>query len=429
MRKLAFFSSCLVVACAFASASAAPGDNWPQFRGPSGQGYSSEKNLPLLWGGPDNKNVFWKSPLKGEGHASPIVWGDRIFVCTVFWHDDVKDRKEVIPDHYITCYSAKDGSQLWQKQVKSGPWKRNDFRSGPGGGYAGPTPCTDGKHVYVVFGSSVIAALDYEGNEVWRKEIVPYTFDVTIGTSPLLYKDTLLFACLMAKKQDSKLIAYDTRTGEVKWQTPLPETGFGHSTPLMIEVSGKPQLLVAAGAMGEGGAAMQSLDPSNGKRSWWCKGGGEASSPVFADGIVYFDSGRGGKGTAVSPAGAGDVSASHIKWTTGNLGEAIGSPIIVGDHVYRLVSGGVLRCWSTKTGEEAYSTRVKTSSTWISPIADANGRIYFASAGKSFVVQAGAEFKLLAENDLGDSNHASPAVVDGKLILVGTKHIWCIGEK
>ena len=224
MRQLAVFTAILTLACASAHA-----QHWPQFRGPSGQGYADAKNLPLQWGGPDNRNVLWKSPLKGEGHASPIVWGDRVFVCTVLWHDDVKDRKETIPDHLVTCYSLKDGSQLWQSQVKPGPWKRNDFRSGPGGGYAGPTPCTDGKLVYVVFGSSVIAALDFEGKEVWRKEIVPYTFDVTIGTSPLLYRDTVLFACMMAKKQDSKIIAFDKKTGDLKWETPMPQTGFGHS--------------------------------------------------------------------------------------------------------------------------------------------------------------------------------------------------------
>jgi len=202
----------------------------------------------------------------------------------------------------------------------------------------------------------------------------------------------------------------------------------------MIEVNGKPQMLVVAGAMGNAGDAMQSFNPENGKRLWWCKGGGEASSPAFgklSDGsmLVFFDSGRGGSGTAVDPTGEGDVSKSHIKWTTGNYGEAISSPIIVGDLVYRLVSGNVLKCFDAKTGDPVYSERLPVSSTWASPIADGEGHIFFASAGKSAVVKSGPEFKLLASNDLGDGNHASPAVSGGKLIFVGLKQVWCVGRK
>ena len=128
--------------------------------------------------------------------------------------------------------TANDCGTRW---LPPGPWLRTDFRSGPGGGYAAPTPTTDGKLVYVVFGSSVIAALDFDGRVVWRKEITPYTFDVTIGSSPVLFHDTLLMLCAMANKSDSKLVAYDKADGSIRWETPLPETGFGHSTPVLIK--------------------------------------------------------------------------------------------------------------------------------------------------------------------------------------------------
>lgn len=404
-------------------------DNWPQFRGPTGLGYTAEKNLPLTWGGKDSENVLWKSPLKGEGHASPIIWGDRVFVCTVEWPADAKDRKQVMPEHFVTCHSVVDGAVLWRTSIKPGPWLRDDFRSGAGGGYAAPTPCTDGKHLYVVFSSSVIAALDFDGKEIWRKEIVPYTFDVTIGTSPILHGKHVLFVCMMAKKSDSKIIAFDKATGETAWEVKTPTMGFGHSTPVIVDVNGKPQMIVVAGAMGSAGEAIQSFDPADGKRIWWAKGGGEASSPAFGSGIVFFDSGRGGNGTAVDPTGTGDVSASHIKWSTGNYGEAISSPIIVSDHVYRVVSGGVLKCWHAKTGEVVYNERIPASSTWASPIADGDGNIYFASAGKTAVVKAGPEFKLLATNDLGDGNHATMGVSNGRLFVVGMKQVWCVGKK
>jgi hypothetical protein len=114
--------------------------DWPQFRGPTGLGYTEEENLPLVWGGPTDTNVLWKSPLSGQGHASPIVWGDRVFVSTARWPENVTEREKVIPEHHVTCYQVTDGRRLWDTQVPPGPWLRTDFRSGPGGGYAAPTP-------------------------------------------------------------------------------------------------------------------------------------------------------------------------------------------------------------------------------------------------------------------------------------------------
>ena len=138
----------------------------------------------------------------------------------------------------------------------------------------------------------------------------------------------------------------------------------------------------------------------------------------------------GGSGTAVDPTGEGDVSATHIKWTAGPLPECIASPIIVGDHVFRLQGSGVIKVWSVLDGMETDLQRLdQIGSTWASPIADASGRIYFASGGKSYVVQAGAQIKVLATNDLGDANHASAAVSNGRLYISGMKAIYCIGRR
>lgn len=150
------------------------GENWPQFRGPTGLGYSEEKDLPLRWGGPAHENVLWKSPLNGSGHASPIVWGDAVFVCTVKWPGNGDPQESLIPDHHVARYRVADGKLLWDTVVPPGPWLRNDFRSGAGGGYAGPTPVTDGRLVYCVFGSAVIAALDFQGKIAWRKKLAAH---------------------------------------------------------------------------------------------------------------------------------------------------------------------------------------------------------------------------------------------------------------
>jgi outer membrane protein assembly factor BamB len=405
-------------------------ENWPQFRGPTGLGYTKDSQLPLTWGGPDHNNTLWKAPLKGQGHASPIIWGDAVFVSTAYWPASVRERQKVIPEHHLTCYRLTDGKMNWDTLIPPGPWVRTDFRSGPGGGYAAPTPVTDGKLVYCAFGSSVVAAVDFQGKIIWRKEIVPHTFDVTIGSSPILYEDTVILFCAMSQPRDSRVIAFAKTTGAVKWQRPLPDTGFGHSTPTLISVKGKPQMLLLASGMRGTDNALQSLDPATGERLWWCRGAGDAASPAFGAGVVYFDSGRGGPGVAVDPTGSGDVSNTHIRWTIPQVREGIGSPIIVGRYVYRLHNPGVLKCWEAATGKQVYAQRLEgISTTWASPIADPQGRIFFANAGKSYVIQSGPDFRVLAVNDLGDGNHPSPAVGPGRLLLVGMKDLYCIGTK
>src|SRR5438093_8777021 len=166
--------------------------DWPQFRGPTGQGLTDEKALPLEWGGKEKRNVRWQVPLRGQGHASPIVSGDAIFVCTVEWPSNSGPREKCMPAHHVARYRTTDGQLIWDTQVPAGAWLRTDFRSGPGGGYAAPTPATDGRSVFCLFGSSVLAALDFDGKIIWRKEIVPHTFDVTVGSSPVLFRDTVL---------------------------------------------------------------------------------------------------------------------------------------------------------------------------------------------------------------------------------------------
>jgi outer membrane protein assembly factor BamB len=405
-------------------------ENWPQFRGPTGLGYTAERDLPVEWGGPDGKNVLWKSPLAGEGHASPIVWGDRVFITTALWPKDTADRKKVIPEHHVLAYRASDGKALWDTKVPPGPWLRDDFRSGPGGGYAAPTPCTDGERIFVLFGSSVAAALDLDGKVLWRKEIVPHTFDVTVGSSPVLHGDTVIILCAMAKKEDSRIVALDRATGSPRWETRLPKTGFGHATPVIIDVSGKPQMVIVASGMSTTPEAIQSFDPSNGRRIWWCEGAGDASSPAFGAGVLYADSGRGSPGWGIDPTGAGDVTRTHVRWKVAQVPEGIGSPIIVGERVYRLHSPAILKCWKAASGEEAWAKRLEgIGTTWASPIADPAGRIWFASSGKSFVIETGPEPKVLAAGDLGDPNHASPAASGGRLFLAGVKAIYCVGRE
>jgi outer membrane protein assembly factor BamB len=150
---------------------------------------------------------------------------------------------------------------------------------------------------------------------------------------------------------------------------------------------------------------------------------------VLGGGLVYVDSGRGGPGVAVDPTGSGDVTKTHLKWTIGQVPEGFSSAVIVGEHLYRPHNPGVLRCWELATGREVYAERLEGISTSASPIATADGRLYFASAGRSYVVKAGPKFELLATNDLGEPSQATPAVAGGRIYLKGTRSLFAIGKK
>jgi len=410
----------LLVACV----SVAAASDWPGWRGPTGMGHTAEKNLPLKWGGKDNANILWKVPLPGieekaaqdQNQSSPIVFGERVFLTASYWPGANADPK-AHPEHHVACYSLADGKPLWDVKIEPGPWLFSDLR----GGYTAPTPAADAERVYVVFGSSVLAALDHSGKPVWRKEIKPFKFDVALAASPVLVNGTVILQCDEVDQQ-SRMIAFDAKTGDVKWEEKRPKVGFAHSTPVLAEVNGKPQLLVSASN------AVQGLDPDTGKVIWTCDAKGDTVSPVFGNGVVYIDTGRGGPAFAVDPTGAGDVTKTHVKWKINQMPDGYSSPVVAGDYLYRLHSPETLKCIRMATGEVAYSERLPGVTMHCSPIA-AGDRIYCASAGKSHVLKAGPTLEILAVNDLGDASHASPAVATGKLILKGRKWLFCVAEK
>ncbi len=406
------------------SAGAATAADWSGWRGPTGMGQTDDKNLPLTWNGKIGENVRWKSALpsteekavQDQNQSSPIVYRGRVFVTVSYWPGKIDPKQQ--PEHHVACYRADDGKRLWDVKVEPGPWTFADLR----GGYTAPTPAADDDRVYVVFGSSVIAALDHDGKHLWRKEIKPFKFDVALAASPVLVGDAVVMQCDQTDKQ-SRLIGFDRKTGDVKWEQLRPAHGFAHSTPVLADIAGKKQLLVAASN------ALQGVDPGTGKVVWSCTASGDTVSPVLGGGLVYLDSGRGGTGVAVDPTGSGDVTKTNLKWKTGTMPEGYGSPVIVGEHLYRLHSPGVLKCLKLSNGEVLYSERLAGVSIHASPVAAPGGRVYFASAGKTFVVQAGEKFEVLSINDLGDDAPASPAVADGKLFLKGRKMLYCVGTK
>jgi len=414
------------LALVLGAALSAPAADWSGWRGPTGMGRTDDQKLPLTWNAKTGENIAWKVelPLPGsagksradQNQSSPIVHRGRVFVTVSFWPGQLDPKQQ--PEHHVACYRAEDGKRLWDVTVEPGPWTFSDLR----GGYTAPTPAADDERVYVAFGSSVLVALTHDGKPVWRKEIKPFKFDVALAASPVLYGDTVILQCDETDKQ-SRMIAYDRKTGDVTWEALRPTVGFAHSTPVVAEIAGKKQLLVAASN------ALQGLDPANGKVLWSCAASGDTVTPVLGGGLVYLDSGRGGTGVAVDPTGTGDVTKTHLKWKTGTMPEGYGSPVIVGGYLYRLHAPGVLKCLKLATGEVVYSERLSGVSIHASPVAAPDGRVYFASAGKTYVVKAGDTFEILATNDLGDDCPASPAVSGGRMFLKGRKMLYCVAEK
>ena len=403
--------------------------DWPGFRGPTGMGVTMEENLPLEWGGPDAKNVLWKAPLpptvlEGESdhnQSSPIVVGDKVIVTTAHWMPGV-DRSKIQPEHHVACYSASTGKQLWDRVVKPGPWVLSDL----GGGYAVPTPVASHGRIYAVFGSSIIHALDLNGKPLWSQVIPDHEkFDVALASSPVVFNDTVIIL-LDKRAPAAALIAWDGASGKIRWEQKRPETDFSHTTPVLVKVGGKTQMLVCATH------GLQGIAPESGEKIWWCKWGRSlwpVSSPVMSGGLVFAIGGRGGhSGLIADPTGTGDATKSHLKSKVKPMSEGLSSPVAFQELVFRVHSGGWLRCFRITTGEELFQKKLAKADPAVSPIVRPEGRIYFASAGTSVVIQAGPKLKILAESDLGDPSAAAPAVSGGRMFLKGHKLLYAIGH-
>ena len=405
--------------------------DWPAWRGPTGLGYTDEKDLPLTWNGKTGENIVWKSPIVGggpkadytsPGHSSPIVWRDRVFITTAVWPVDLtdKERRQAIPDHHVICFQSADGKQLWDTLVPPGKCLVDNVYHG----YAVPTPVTDGKHVFALFGSGVIAALDFDGKIVWREEL-PRMRDVDSGvcSSPVLFEDSVIIPSLT----NSGLRALEKATGKVKWEQKSRDRN-NMATPALLRIQDRLQLIHYTGGI-------QGLDPATGDLLWFCRGPSVSySSPAFGAGLLYADAGRGGKvGTAVDPTGKGDVSKTHVKWQTNVTSPAGSSPVVVGAYLYRITDNESIRCWKVDTGDLVYSERTPKITPSSSPIVCPDGRIYFAGPGKSYVIKAGPDFEVLAVNELelggGSQNFTTPAVANDCMFIKGRSFLWCIGKK
>jgi outer membrane protein assembly factor BamB len=384
--------------------------DWPQFRGPTGQGHSSEPGLPVEWS--ETRNIVWKVPLRGRGWSSPVISNGRVWMTTSIAEAGSASLRALAID-------VATGRELLNVEVFRLP---NANLKNPKNSHASPTPIVEGDRVYVHFGGDGTAALDASsGAVVWAKKF-PYASQHGSGGSPVLYRDLLIFSG--DGHYEAWVIALDKRTGDVKWKTerrkPFDQA---YTTPLVISVDGRDQV-VSVGAY-----RAAAYDAATGREIWMVRydeGFSNVPRPVFAHGLVYITTGFFQPAVlAVRPDGTGDVTATHIAWSMTRGAPFTPSPLAVGDELYVISDLGVLTCVDAKTGTLHWQERVGGNHS-ASPIF-ADGRIYILSEeGVATVIAPGRTFQKLAVNELDGATLASMAVAHGSIFIRSLTHLYRI---
>lgn len=384
---------------------------WSRWRGPSGQGIVRNGAYPERWSG--REGVGWKVEVPGRGNSSPIVWDDRIFVTTA--HDGGRRLS-------LLAFRRRDGVRLWETFT---PQSGTEYAH-PKNGYASATPVTDGQRVYASFGAHGLVATDLQGKLLWHAPVGRLDNYHGSAGSPVLYKDMVIIY-QDAGAGSSFVAAFDAPTGKVRWRTPRSET-VGWGTPVVIRAGDRDELVVSSQR------TVYAYDPASGRELWRVSGLGfeVVPTPVVGHGLVFCSSGRAGPTLAIRPGGNGDVSATHVAWSTPKGSPFVPSGILVGDVLY-LVNDmqSIVTAYEAKTGAVLFQGRLgvaRREGFSASPVA-VNDKVFLTNDdGETFVLQAGREFKLLHVNSLGEPTFASPALVDGRWYFRTASSLVAIGN-
>ncbi len=400
---------------------------WPQWRGPSGQGYAHDDRVPLKWG--ETENVLWKTKLPGAGNSTPVVWGDRVFLTSASDGGAVRT---------VLCVRATDGKLLWERVAAKGvPQEKTHAWNG----HASPSCVTDGHHVWAFFGTPGLFCYDVDGKLIWKKTFGRFHSAAGWGTaaSPFLYEDTVILNCdndggrLAAPPA---LVALEKTTGKERWSTPR-EGGRGYSTPRLLTAANGRIDLVLNGPVGTWG-----YDPATGKERWRCLRSdpndrmrfGEPM-PVDDGGRIFIESGRDGPYQILKLPGEGDITETHILHSGVRKGHRdVSSPIAWQGRVYAVDNKGVLSCYDLESGKEVYSGLIgnRKNRSLASPIALRGKLLWTLDDGTTVVVQPGPRPQVVGRNKLPGEDldfGASPAVADGRLFLRSQSWLWCIAGK
>ncbi len=401
---------CLWIVLVVAVSGEALSENWPAWRGPRGDGTSLEKDVPVKWSA--TENVAWKVPIPGKGHASPIVWGDRIFVVTA-----VEDKDQRV----LLCLDRSDGRVIWQRVVLEAPLEKLHSLNSR----ASSTPATDGEKVYVSFldrDKMFVAAYDFDGNEVWS--VRPGVFSSRHGycSSPVLWKDKVL----VNGDHDGPayLTALERATGETIWKTPRPNRTRSYCPPIVRRIEGRNQMILS------GSLCVASYDPDTGKQHWIIDGPTEqfVASLVYNGELLFMTCGFPDRFVqAIRPDGAGNVTKTHVAWQLEKDCAYVPSPIAIGPYFLGVSDTGAATCYEAATGEILWRERLGPH--FSASLVAANGLAYFLSdKGVMTIIKPGPEFEVVTRSDIGEQMRASPAISEGQIFLRGVKNLYCIGK-
>jgi outer membrane protein assembly factor BamB len=442
MRTILSLLFCLYLSVA----TAAQAQNWPSFRGSNASGVADGHKTATSWNIEKSQNIAWKTAIPGLSHASPIVWGNRVFIITAIGETNSsfkpKDRGIGLADDAakhtwrIYCLDKQTGRILWERTAYEGvPRAKRHVKATQ----ANATPVTDGKYVVALFGSEGLACYDINGKLVWKQDLgilnpgyagVPDS-EWGHSSSPIIYRNLVIIQADGQKQ--SFIAAYNLQNGKQVWRVErgeLPSWG----TPIVYEGKTRTELISDAGRYARG------YDPLTGRELWRFSQNDiqvKMPAPVIAHNLIYITGGNpaGSPIYALRPGASGDISLKNgeesnqfVAWRLSRGSSYTGTPLVYGDYLYISADNGVLSAYNAKTGERIYQERLPSSFS-ASPVA-ADGKLYLSSEdGEVFVVRAGPKFELLATNSMGEALMATPAISDGMVILRSQNYLYGIAER
>ena len=413
----------VVVMCiSLSTLTVARAENWPQWRGPSANGLSTEKNLPVQWSA--TENITWKLALPSWSGSTPIVWGDRIFL-------NVAENGSL----FLWAVDRNKGVPVWKQHLGDGDHRQRKQNMST------PSPVTDGTTVWVMTGTGILKAFDFGGKELWMRDIQKdygrFGLQWGYGSSPMLHEDSLYVQVLHGMKTDdpSYILRISKANGRTIWRVERPtiarqESPDSYTTPALLRYGTNVEVVIT------GGDAVTGHDISTGKELWRADALNPmndgayriVASPVVHGNIIIAPT-RERPMLVMKPGGRGDVASTHIMWSFQN-GPDVPTPVTDGTYVYVVNDRGIMWCLDAKTGKEIYGKQRLQPSTYSGSFVLADGKLYITNEdGLTSVVRAGPKFELLAENNFDDYTLSSPAISDGQIFIRTTGWLWAVGKR
>ena len=397
------------------SAAADASKSWPSFRGPGGSGISVHANIPADWDGKTGKGIIWRTKVPLPGHNSPVVWGNRVFLSG----GDPNGLQ-------VYGFDAASGTLLWTGDVTRVALKEGQEPLEPmeDTGFAAPTVATDGRHVCAIFATGDVGCFDFSGKKVWEKSLGIPDSSYGYASSLAMYRNLFLIQYDQGGVEDQKssLLAIDGSSGQIAWQTKRP-VGNSWSSPIAARIGEQFQIITCSDPW------VIAYEPLKGTELWRanCLTGDIAPSPIYANGLVFaiqpYE-----KLVAIRPDGHGDVTKTHIAWSTKDGGPDICSPISDGELVFLLSTEGLLSCYKvsdgTKVWEHDFQEYFRAS-----PSLVGKSLYLLSEKGIMYIIESGPEYRQLARCELGEDCCASPAFGDGRIYIRGVQNLYCIGSR